>query len=460
MQFRFLHCADVHLGKYAHQSSERYGDYFAALDSVVRYACGEKVDALLIAGDLFDEQEPSNETLRRAMETLRPLRTAGIHVVGIEGNHDRRKRSEPSGAIDLLHSEGYLRLLRPQFGQDGIALLEGDGGAMWKPVPGIVVAGMGFVAHNIEDYVAQAASQLPADDFVIFLAHLMVAADSDALEYGCIAQDDLAPLRDTVGYLALGHRHTRVGLGGETEGWIFNPGSLEYVNSLDYRLPAELRGFYDVVVSDVPLDAAEACLSVERLGRHVRVRHVPTEKRPALTLHVDVTTAARPSDAVELLRTEAEAAFDETLRERRPIVVVRLNGALAMSRALLPREAMAEMLRQEFGALHVEIMDRDLLGNSNHAALLLDDAGLELVADRARAIAAELLRDRGIAHGKEDELAAVLLDLKTQLHGASRTPGPSVFDDIRRQLLSFVEVPEADAALPAEDAEARIGGDT
>lgn len=442
MFFRFLHCADIHLGKYAHQSPERYGDYFAALDSVVRYAQTERVDALLIAGDLFDEQEPSNETLRRSMETLRPLRTAGIGVAAIEGNHDRRKRGEASGPLDLLHSEGYLRLLRPDYDDAGIVLGESDGGALWKPKAGMTVAGIGFVAHRIEEHVARAAAQLPEDDAVIMLAHFMVANSSDALEYGCIAREDLAPLEQRVCYLALGHRHTRMGMEGETDGWIFNPGSLEYVNPLDYRLPGELRGFCDVTVSDAPIEEADGCLHVRRGVVHMQVRHVPTEKRPAITLRVDVSSAVQPADAVALLRAEAEARFDDAMRERRPIVVVRLIGALAMSRALLPREALSDVLQREFGALHVEVLTQDLWSTGDHGSLLLDDAGLERVTDRARAIAAGLLRDRGIAYGREEELAAELLSVKAQLQGLAQNPGPAVLDEVRRRLLPFVEYPE------------------
>ncbi len=460
MRFRFLHCADAHLGKYAHQSAERYGDYFAALGAVVGYACSQGVDAVLIAGDLFDEQEPSNETLRRAMEVLRPLRDAGIPVAAIEGNHDRRKRTELSGALDLLHSEGYLRLLRPRFEEQSIVLDTAPGGAIWRPVEGIAIAGIGFIAHNIEDYLAQAASQLPADDMVILLAHVMVTRSGDMLEYGCVSFDDIQVLRDRVGYLALGHRHTRVGLGGETDGWIFNPGSLEYVNTLDYRLPPELRGFYDATISDTPLDPMDGALQVDRQGQHLQVRHVATDKRPAFTLRLDITGAARPEDVVELLRHEAETAFDETVRAQRPIVIVRLLGSLGMSRVLLPREAMAALLRQEFGALHVEVLIDEVLGTTDPGILLLDEGGLEQVADRARVIACDLLRNRGIANGKEEELAAVLIDIKTQLHGVAKSPSSGILEDVRRQVRPFVELPGGEAPDVAPDTdEGREGAD-
>ncbi len=444
---------------------------------MVAYALRENADALLVAGDLFDEQEPSAETLRRTMETLRPLREEGVEVIAIEGNHDRRKRTEPAGALDLLDSEGYVRLLRPRIEEQTLTLDEyasGSGGALWRPCDGVVIAGLGFLPHNIEEYYAQAAAQLPADEAVILLAHVMAARDGDALEYGCIAFDDLAPLRERVAYLALGHRHTRMGIGGETDGWIFNPGSLEYVNSLDYHQPAELRGFYDVTLGEDGVESgfaddpdgkagpstgadtdpmpvvefahADELLHVRRRGRRMTVRHVPTEKRPARTLHVDVTGCAAPDDVLAAVRRAAEAELDEALRARRPIVIVRLQGAPALSRARMPRAAIAELLQKEFAALHVEVMDRDLLGVAGASLLLGDEGGLEQVADRARAIATDLLRARGIAHGREAELSAVLLDLKQQLHGSAKIPSDPVLERMREQLRPFVE--SEDAAIP------------
>ena len=464
MSFRFIHTADIHLGRHQHTSPERYEDYFAALASVVAHVLRVKADALLIAGDLFDEQEPSPETLRRAMETLRPLREAGVDVLAIEGNHDRRKRGEAAGALDLLESESYLKLLRPEFEEQTLTLRSyesGTGGALYRPRDGVAIAGLGFIPHNIEEHYTQAALQLPESDAVILLAHVMAVRGGDALEYGCIAIEDLAPLGERVSYLALGHRHTRMGIAGETDGWIFNPGSLEYVNSLDYHQPAELRGFYDVLLSDnedASVDNEEKdapVLNVRRDGRHIRVRHVATKKRPARTLRVDVSGCAAPDDVLEAVRREADVAVDTELRALRPILIVRLQGNPALSRVRMPRAAIAELLREQYHALHVEVMDRDLLGAAGAGVLLADEGGLEQVADRARVIAADLLRARGIAHGREAELSSTLLDLKAQLQGTAKSPSDLVLERMRELLRPFVEMEESVTVPEIKDADIR-----
>jgi hypothetical protein len=183
------------------------------------------------------------------------------------------------------------------------------------------------------------------------------------------------------------------------------------------------------------------------------VRHVPTEKRPAHTLRVDITGCGLPEDVIAAVRRAADGGVDDALRERHPILVVRLQGAAAISRVRIPRAAIAALLREECNALHVEVMDRDLLGTAAQATLLADDSGLEQVADRARAIAADLLQARGIAHGREAEFSAVLLDLKAQLQGTAKSPSESVLERMREQLRPFVESESdiAGSAAPAKD---------
>lgn len=482
MTYRFIHIADIHLGRHEHGSPERYADYFAALSSVAAAALREKVNALLIAGDLFDTPEPSAETLRRVMNAMRPLREAGTEVLAIEGNHDRRKRGEHTGALDLLASEGYLKLLRPSV-VDGELCLDPwtqEGGGLYRPHHAIAIAGLGFIPHSIEEHYAQAAAQLPTDAAVIVLAHVMAVRGGDALEYGCIAMEDLAPLGVRTTYLALGHRHTRLGLEGETDGWVFNPGSLEYVNSLDYHQPPELRGYFDVTVevpddglpvteedddtagqestmgsenTVVPMPVVEysltdGVLETRRGGVRLRVSHVPTDKRPARTLRVDLSGCAQPDEVVEAVARVADVEVDEALRAAAPILVVRLQGTPALSRVRIPRVAIADRLREEFSALHVEVLDRDLLGGAVAGRLLGDDGGLELLADRARGIAAELLAAQGIAHGREAELSAALLDLKTQLHGTAKHPSDTVLERMGSTLQPFVEY---DGELHATD---------
>ncbi|WP_035235191.1 exonuclease SbcCD subunit D C-terminal domain-containing protein [Desulfobacter vibrioformis] len=85
---KILHTSDWHLGRCLY-GRKRYGEFSAFLDWLARTIEDEKVDALLVAGDVFDTSTPSN----RAQELYyRFLCRVGAsccrHVVVIAGNHD------------------------------------------------------------------------------------------------------------------------------------------------------------------------------------------------------------------------------------------------------------------------------------------------------------------------------------------------------------------------------------
>lgn len=53
---KFLHTADVHLGIKRYRVEKRSRDFYRAWREVIeRYALGESVDFVLVAGDLFDQ---------------------------------------------------------------------------------------------------------------------------------------------------------------------------------------------------------------------------------------------------------------------------------------------------------------------------------------------------------------------------------------------------------------------
>jgi len=81
---RLLHIADVHLGR-----KGRDEDILKQLQKVVEVCIEERVDLLLIAGDLFDRSPVPPPVKRALTEVLQPLRERAIQVVAICGNHDR-----------------------------------------------------------------------------------------------------------------------------------------------------------------------------------------------------------------------------------------------------------------------------------------------------------------------------------------------------------------------------------
>lgn len=85
---KILHTADWHLGKRLDRFS-RLEEQVLVMNEIVEIADNQKVDMVLIAGDLFDNFNPSVEATELFYKTLKRLSLNGKRpVVAISGNHD------------------------------------------------------------------------------------------------------------------------------------------------------------------------------------------------------------------------------------------------------------------------------------------------------------------------------------------------------------------------------------
>jgi DNA repair exonuclease SbcCD nuclease subunit len=100
MAFRFVHTADVHLDSPLATLALRdpelaeliSGATRKAFVAVIDLCLVEQVDALLIAGDLYDGEQTSMKTARFLADQLRRLDQAGVRTFIIRGNHDAESR--------------------------------------------------------------------------------------------------------------------------------------------------------------------------------------------------------------------------------------------------------------------------------------------------------------------------------------------------------------------------------
>ena len=85
---KILHTADWHLGKRLDRFS-RLDEQVLVLDEIVQIAEQQKVDVILVAGDLFDNFNPSVEAIELFYKTFKRLSLNGKRpVIAISGNHD------------------------------------------------------------------------------------------------------------------------------------------------------------------------------------------------------------------------------------------------------------------------------------------------------------------------------------------------------------------------------------
>lgn len=88
---RFLHIADLHLGKTLNDFSLRE-DQEEALRQIAEIAEREEVDAVLVAGDVYQKSSPQSEAMAQFDAFVTKLIRGGRRVFVVSGNHDSSQR--------------------------------------------------------------------------------------------------------------------------------------------------------------------------------------------------------------------------------------------------------------------------------------------------------------------------------------------------------------------------------
>jgi exonuclease SbcD len=101
---RLLHTSDWHLGQSLH-NFDRHHEHQRFLDWLLDTLVAEQADALLIAGDVFDNANPSAASQRQLYRFLQQARARAprLDIVIIAGNHDSPGRLEAPGPLLEAH---------------------------------------------------------------------------------------------------------------------------------------------------------------------------------------------------------------------------------------------------------------------------------------------------------------------------------------------------------------------
>ncbi len=121
---KVLHTGDTHIGFRQYGLEERRRDFAQAFLRVVDLAVEEGVSAVIHAGDLFEDRSPGAEDLLATLQGLSTLKSAGIHFLGIVGNHEQRRDVQ---WIDLFENLGLaVHLGADPFDLDGVPIYGRD----------------------------------------------------------------------------------------------------------------------------------------------------------------------------------------------------------------------------------------------------------------------------------------------------------------------------------------------
>ncbi len=233
---KIIHTSDWHIGRSLY-GRKRYQEHEAFLDWLAETIANEQIDALLVAGDVFDNSSPSNRAQELYYRFL--CRVAGSdcrHVVVIAGNHDSPSfLNAPKNLLKFLnvHVVGSATEAR---GDEVLVLADAQGEAelIVCAVPYLrdrdirtAEAGEtledkerklveGVINHYTEVCAAaeRTRSGLPKPVPLIAMGHLFTAGGQTVegdgvreLYVGSLAHVASSIFPKTIDYLALGHLH-------------------------------------------------------------------------------------------------------------------------------------------------------------------------------------------------------------------------------------------------------------
>ncbi|MFW6003665.1 MAG: DNA double-strand break repair protein Mre11, partial [Halanaeroarchaeum sp.] len=105
---RVIHTGDTHIGYRQYHSPVRRQDYLDAFRQVVEDAVADDVDAVVHAGDLFDDRRPDLPDLLETISILRDLASADIPFLAIVGNHEDARRGQWLDLFETLDLAVHL----------------------------------------------------------------------------------------------------------------------------------------------------------------------------------------------------------------------------------------------------------------------------------------------------------------------------------------------------------------
>lgn len=325
----FIHASDLHLGYAQYGLEERFRDYARAFQSVIKYAIDHRAEFILISGDLFHKRNINAPTYLQAYKVLQELKdiSPSTQVYAIEGNHDLAFHQDGKSWLEILNSQGLLRLIRLKEA-DGIKLM-GDHVELDK----VRIFGVRYIGANTTSSIPLIADEIKKTEaeygkkYTILMMHFGLEGQVKQSEAGEIPYSSLMPLREVVDYLALGHYHMQY----EMDGWIFNPGSIEMISMNEFGLP---KGFYHVKDS-----GAKLITPVTRSIRRIKMDISSIETPDALYSSIET-----------LLRRQTS-----TLSDNKPLVELLLYGELNFPKSDIDIDKIRKMLDEEFKPLSSEV---------------------------------------------------------------------------------------------------------
>ena len=315
---RILHTSDWHLGRSFHREG-MLGHQAEFVDHLLEVVASERVDVVVVSGDIYDRALPPVDAVRLADETFARLARSGARTVVSSGNHDSAQRL--GFGSRLIDAAGvFIRTDASSVGSP--VVLDDDHGPVAIHAipfldPTLLQEPWQLPARSHQAALTEAMRRIHADlggrppaTRSVVLAHAFVGGTAVDVEPSDSERDisvggvSLVPVSvfDGIDYTALGHLHGRHTL---TESVRYSGSPLAY----SFSEATHRKGSWLVELGTDGVSAAEFVDAPvpRRLARlSGSIDTLLTD--PALTAHeqswvqVTLTDEQRPMRAMERLR--------------------------------------------------------------------------------------------------------------------------------------------------------------
>lgn len=363
---RILHTSDWHLGR-ALYGRKRYEEFERFLDWLLGCIEAEGVEALLVAGDIFDNGTPSNRALELYYRFLCRCAGAGCrHVVVTAGNHDSPSLLNAPREV-LRHLNVHVVGCMAEAAEDELVVLHdsdrkpelivcavpylrdrdirrAEAGETYEDKGRKLVEGIRDHYRQMGDAAVTKLNELGSKIPIVAMGHLFAAGgqtvESDGvrdLYVGNLGHVGGDAFPDCIDYLALGHLHTAQKVGGsDFRRYCGAPIPMSFGEAGQRKVVVMVNfGVDGAVVEEIAVPCFQPLVSVRGDWNRITER-IATMKKAAGSIWLEVIYEGDEvlGDLQDKLRTLIEGTSLEILRTRNMRLVERALSRMTTEETL------------------------------------------------------------------------------------------------------------------------------
>lgn len=309
---KFIHLGDLHIGKRVNEFL-MLKDQEYVFEQIINIIKEEKIEAVLIAGDVYDKQVPSLEAVALFDKFLTDLANEHVNIYIISGNHDSVERLSFAGRL-LEKSNVYVahmydgkvqcKVFEDEVGEVNIYMLP-----YIKPIH----VKKFYPDAEINDYnqaVKQVIEELNIDKTKrnIMIAHQFVTGasvcDSEELAIGGLENID-GSIFDDFDYVALGHIHRAQKVGRETLRYSGTPlkYSFSEINHKKSVTVVDMKGKDDIDIKLIEIKPLHNMRKIEGTYEEITLKSNYVDTDTTDYMHIVLKDEEDILDAIGKLRS-------------------------------------------------------------------------------------------------------------------------------------------------------------